>query len=289
MKAKTKAKNNIISVLLIRGADNSNVGFKISQRTLHILLGLLFAFIVAVAVFIGYYTRISGKFLIVNNLVRENEELREKVKKMDALYGEIIKIRSYEKKIKILAANYRNEEQPAERKRFASDFEKNEAEFDRELDAFVQNIRTQREQSFLTIKDNLVKQKKILEFAPNLLPVDGWISRGYFDSPEKNKAEHLAVDIAAAFDSPIRAAGPGIVTFSGWKRDFGNIVEIDHGYGFISRYGHCSRTIVKKGDLVDRSQTIAFVGNSGRSSAPHLHFEVIRNGKRMDPMLFILK
>jgi murein DD-endopeptidase MepM/ murein hydrolase activator NlpD len=67
------------------------------------------------------------------------------------------------------------------------------------------------------------------------------------------------------------------------------MAEIDHGYGFVSRYGHCARLIVKKGDLLERGQTIAFIGSSGRSSAPHLHFEIVKDGKRMDPLIFILK
>jgi murein DD-endopeptidase MepM/ murein hydrolase activator NlpD len=100
---------------------------------------------------------------------------------------------------------------------------------------------------------------------------------------------HLGLDIAAAYDSRIKATGPGIVTFSGWKDDFGNLVEIDHGYGFVTRYGHCSRIIVNKGDLVERSQTIAYVGSSGRSSAPHVHFELLKDGKHTDPLIFIYK
>jgi len=286
---KSKAKNNIISILLIRGADNANVSVKLSFRILRLLLILFSVFIVSLVVFIVYYSQISAKFLVVNHLFHENEALKEKVNKMDELYGEIAKIRFNEKKIKILAMNYKEDTLPVEKRNASPDFDKNEDLFEKEIDVFVQNIRAQREQSLTGIKDNLVKQKKILEFSPNLLPVDGWISRGFVSSAIGAKTDHLGIDIAAAFDSPIRAAGPGIVTFSGWRRDFGSLIEIDHGYGFISRYGHCSRLIVKKGDLVDRSQTIAFVGNSGRSTAPHLHFEIIKNGKRMDPMLFILK
>lgn len=94
---------------------------------------------------------------------------------------------------------------------------------------------------------------------------------------------HRGIDISAPPDSPVRAVRDGRVIFSGWKEGFGNIVEIDHGDGTITRYGHNSRNLVSTGDEVKRGTPIALVGNTGLSTGPHLHFEVIVDGKPVDP------
>lgn len=285
-------KKQWISVLLIRGADNSNISFSIRLSTLRILLALFLVFLAATGFFTAYYGRITARFLTVQSLVRENQELKEKVRRIGDLYGEIDRIKSYERKIKEITKNYSPDtllagaDQP---QKHDSLYNRNDDVYERDIDEFVQNIRLQRNLDFINTKDQAIKQMKVLESTPNILPVDGWISRGFQGGTDDAANDHLGIDIAAAYESPIKAAGPGIVTFAGWKNDFGFFAEIDHGYGFVSRYGHCARLIVKKGDLVDRSQTIAFVGNTGRSSAPHLHFEILKEGRRTDPMMYILK
>lgn len=293
---KTK-KNNTISVLLIRGADNSNVSFNINLVILKILGFLFLVFIGTLLVFVAYYGKITSRVFMISEILRENNDLKEKVEKIQLLSGEIDKIRSYEKKIKILTMNYSgnaSEKIKPENPRISNStpgtpIEKDESAYEKDVDDFVQNIKIYRNLDFINTKDHSKKQQKILESAPNILPVDGWISRGFQNLLDDEKTDHLGIDIASAYNSPIKASGPGIVTFAGWKKDFGFLAEIDHGYGFISRYGHCARLIVKKGDLVERGQTIAFVGSSGRSSAPHLHFEILKDGNKMDPLIFILK
>jgi murein DD-endopeptidase MepM/ murein hydrolase activator NlpD len=291
MKAK---KNNTISVLLIRGADNSNVSFNINLVVLKILASLFLVFIVALVIFVGYYGKITHRVFMISEILRENNDLKGKVEKIQLLSGEIDKIRSYEKKIKILTMNYG--ETATEKKTDNPPLSapvtgsvKDESAYEKDIDDFVQNIKIYRNRDFINTKDYGKKQQKILESAPNILPVDGWISRGFQNLLDDEKTDHLGIDIAGAYDSPVKASGPGIVTFAGWKKDFGFLSEIDHGYGFVSRYGHCARLIVKKGDLVERGQTIAFVGSSGRSSAPHLHFEILKDGNKMDPLIYILK
>ena len=99
--------------------------------------------------------------------------------------------------------------------------------------------------------------------------------------------EHRGIDLKAQFGSPILATNAGTVNFAGYLPGYGNTVEIDHGQGVLTRYGHAERVLVKSGDLVQASQTIAYVGSSGRSTGPHLHFEVSQNHSLINPRGFL--
>jgi murein DD-endopeptidase MepM/ murein hydrolase activator NlpD len=94
---------------------------------------------------------------------------------------------------------------------------------------------------------------------------------------------HHGLDIAAESGTPVYPASPGKVIFSGKKGGYGNMVEVLHDDGLVTRYGHNSENIVKEGDIVSPSQAIAYVGSTGRSTGPHLHFEVLKGGKALDP------
>jgi len=89
--------------------------------------------------------------------------------------------------------------------------------------------------------------------------------------------------------TPIKASDGGVVTFAGYKGSYGYMVEIDHGSGFKTRYAHCSKLYVKKGQRVHKDYTIAAVGNTGRSTGPHVHFEVLKYGKNKNPYGYIGK
>lgn len=100
-------------------------------------------------------------------------------------------------------------------------------------------------------------------------------------------AFHPGLDFAAPIGSDILAAGGGKVRFAGFQNELGNLVEIDHGNGLISRYAHSSRLYVKEGDIVAPGQRIAAVGSTGRSTGPHLHFEILHEGRYVDPMQYL--
>jgi murein DD-endopeptidase MepM/ murein hydrolase activator NlpD len=110
----------------------------------------------------------------------------------------------------------------------------------------------------------------------------GW-RRDPFDPSKSNF--HGGLDIKGAEGSPIRAQRDGVVTFSGKRGGYGNLVVIDHGNGLETRYGHCSRIDVKAGDPVTAGQNIAAVGHTGHATGPHLHLEARQDGKRFDPKL----
>lgn len=100
-------------------------------------------------------------------------------------------------------------------------------------------------------------------------------------------AMHYGLDMGGAYKSPVYSTAPGVVTYVGWKGNYGRLVEIDHGAGVKTRFGHLAKTLVQKGQKVKFRDKIGLLGNSGRSSGAHLHYEVLFNGRPRDPMKFI--
>jgi murein DD-endopeptidase MepM/ murein hydrolase activator NlpD len=98
---------------------------------------------------------------------------------------------------------------------------------------------------------------------------------------------HEGIDLGAAYGAPIAAAGAGTVIYAGWLGGYGNLTVIDHGGGLATAYGHQSQIAVTVGQQVARGQTIGYVGSTGHSTGPHLHFEVRVNGQAVDPLGYL--
>jgi murein DD-endopeptidase MepM/ murein hydrolase activator NlpD len=119
-------------------------------------------------------------------------------------------------------------------------------------------------------------------------PLDdrGFLTRGQVSSGSGSEA-HPGVDIAVPVGTPVRAAGGGTVALAGVNDDYGMFVRVRHPEGYETMYGHASRLLVRDGDQVDAGQVIALSGSTGRSTAPHLHFEIRRGGRSIDPFAVV--
>ncbi|WP_372682326.1 M23 family metallopeptidase, partial [Desulfosarcina sp.] len=140
--------------------------------------------------------------------------------------------------------------------------------------------------SFSSIFSQLEGKRNLLAATPSIRPLKGWTSSrfGYRESPFTGRREfHRGLDIATRAGSPIIAPADGLVTFSGSRGLMGNMLTIEHGFGMVTRYGHTQKLLKTKGDRVKRGETIALVGNTGRSTGPHLHYEVRLNGVAVNP------
>jgi len=140
----------------------------------------------------------------------------------------------------------------------------------------------------------LEKNTERLAAVPSIMPSTGHLSslfsKGRRHPVLRITRPHRGIDIAAPVGEPILAPAGGRVVFAGWKPGgYGNTVEIDHGYGYLTRFAHASRVLVRRGDVVERAQTIAEVGATGLVTGPHLHYEVEVNGQQVDPLNFILE
>ncbi|MDZ7266953.1 MAG: M23 family metallopeptidase [candidate division KSB1 bacterium] len=123
---------------------------------------------------------------------------------------------------------------------------------------------------------------------PTLLPVQGFLSEEFSRDVKMPWQTHAGIDIAGKRGSVVVASGGGHVIFAGWHNEFGNLVIIHHGGDLFSYYGHNDRLLVREKTQVKRGDPIALLGSTGRSSGPHLHFEILQGGKPVDPREFIL-
>ncbi len=137
----------------------------------------------------------------------------------------------------------------------------------------------------------LESQKLLLASTPSIWPTRGWLSCGfgYRISPFTDKKEfHKGIDIATRSGTPVVASADGIITYVGWNGGFGRTITINHGYGLVTKYAHLKKALVTKRQYVKRGEQIALVGNSGRSTGPHLHYEVHLNKVAVNPLQYIL-
>ncbi len=148
-----------------------------------------------------------------------------------------------------------------------------------------------KEQSVIELWESLSERLSLLNSTPNIKPARGWITSrfGYRLNPFTNKMQlHAGLDIAAAPGSPVYSPADGVVIFASYDETYGKLVSIDHGYGVTSRFAHNSQIYVRVGQKVSKYDVISSVGNTGRSTGPHLHYEVRVNGIPVDPINFIL-
>lgn len=139
--------------------------------------------------------------------------------------------------------------------------------------------------------DQVLGLEKTLQLAPIGSPSDGDISSGfgYRRNPfsGKNYEFHSGVDFKGKIGDSIRTTGTGLVSFAGFRSGYGRCIIIDHDKNLQTLYGHLSKIHVKEGDEVESGQFIGLMGNSGRSTGPHLHYEIIRDGKRINPKKYV--
>jgi murein DD-endopeptidase MepM/ murein hydrolase activator NlpD len=146
--------------------------------------------------------------------------------------------------------------------------------------------------SFDAAADSLASHKERLAATPSIMPTQGWLTSA-FSAMRSHPVLHVArphegIDVSAPMGTPIEAPAAGVVRSSGWEAGYGHTIEIDHGYGVVTRFAHASRLLVKKGDRVSRGEKIALVGNSGLATGPHLHYEVHVNGRPVNPLRYVM-
>ena len=148
-----------------------------------------------------------------------------------------------------------------------------------------------RSEKFSAMESMLMDSNTQSQVLPEGTPVrGGWTSSAFgwrTDPISGKKGFHEGIDLSGKSGSMVSSVAAGIVTWSGKHSGFGNMIEISHGNGYVTRYAHNKKNLVVVGDKVDKGQNIAVMGSSGRSTGPHVHFEVVHNGKHVNPRKFV--
>lgn len=145
-------------------------------------------------------------------------------------------------------------------------------------------------QQLSVLESMLFEQELELKSQPTTRPSDGFVTSGFGYRMHPilgGRAHHNGIDFDANTGDPVRSAGNGLVKYAGWKNGFGNVVEIDHQNGYVTVYAHNSAFTVKEGDVVRAGQVVAKAGSTGRSTGPHVHFEVHKDGRAVNPRAFL--
>jgi len=163
-----------------------------------------------------------------------------------------------------------------------------------DLSAMLANLekRVNLRESQLSALENVILTRELKEeIHPEGRPVQSGFISSYFGEREDpfdgQETFHKGVDFAGTKGSAVVAVAAGVVTWAGERSGFGKLVEINHGDGYVTRYGHNERTLVSVGQTVKRGEPIGLMGSTGRSTGPHVHFEVLRNGRAVDPLSFV--
>jgi murein DD-endopeptidase MepM/ murein hydrolase activator NlpD len=141
------------------------------------------------------------------------------------------------------------------------------------------------------LEERFVAQSRMLSSTPSIAPVRGILTDGFggrSDPFTGEPGQHNAIDISSAVGQPVRSPADGIVVKAEWANGYGNVVYISHGYGYSTRYGHLSSFAVRPGARIKRGDVIGYVGSTGRSTGPHLHYEVRVNNNPVNPLEYIL-
>ena len=234
---------------------------------------LLFLLIIAGAF---SYSVVARRALDYDRLFRENERL-------DLENQRIIRVaREVEQSRQILAQIIRSLGGHLELGRYPDTLLTDDGSLAGDVDI------TEDSQSLLNGDDFSVE--RIMAYSlPTCMPADGFISQEFRQDYIFPERSHLGIDIAGKTGTPICAAAAGRVTFSGWTTHFGKCIIVAHRNGYMTFYGHNQINLKSIQDQVQRGETIALLGTSGASSAPHLHFEIWKDGVAVDPLEFVRK
>lgn len=267
-----------ISIVIIRHGVYDPINIRLPLWLLYFIGVIITISLVILISFLWNYGRLQLKAQMVDRLLVENEILSDKNQKVVALATQLDKLQEMDSRIREMATR------ESGKQIIPTEIEAGVLAFgNTERTTNLTDVMTGGREPVQELKGPLASQQRARDFIPSIIPVnEGWISRDFSE-----KDQHMAVDISAALNSPIYATAGGVITFSGDKKDYGKLIVIDHQNGFITKYAHNASIAVKKNQRVEKGDVIGYVGNTGHSTSPHLHYEVWKDGQVVDPMHYL--
>jgi murein DD-endopeptidase MepM/ murein hydrolase activator NlpD len=267
---------------------------KVSHRAILSVISLITSSLCLSTFFsFQYFTSISQTHELAK-LKRENHDLQHANEQfsqsVEALRGQLRHVEDRTRKLAIIAGITTLDEGAQNQGGVGGLRQDGESPYTDEIDKM--SFRSHRLESDLSVlEQKFTQQSQMLSCTPSIAPVRGILTDGFGGRSDPFTGEpgtHNAVDISSAIGQPVRAPADGIVVRSEWANGYGNCIFLSHGYGYSTRYGHLSAYNVKPGQRIHRGDVIGYVGSTGRSTGPHLHYEVRLNNQPVNPLAFIL-
>jgi murein DD-endopeptidase MepM/ murein hydrolase activator NlpD len=275
------------TILVVPDDKARPFSIKVSAAVLKAGIFFIVVFSAGFGVLIYRTGEIAVRLQMVSLLEEENAELRSQNRQLSAVAEKINSMESFSGYLRRIVNSAKDDKANAQVPDQGAASQKNVYSED-SIDNLLDKIRASESGQYGDASGSDVSPEQLLALTPSIYPVEGWTTRKFRADGGATGQRHEGIDIAAATGTLIRATAPGIVAEVFTDAYFGLVVKLRHSYGYETRYCHCHQVTVKKGDAVERGQTIALVGNSGQSSGPHLHYEVIKNGSPVDPLKYIL-
>lgn len=261
-----------ITIMLIPHTDKKSLSIKIPSIGIFVsiilwFIGTVYVFSVAIDAF--EYNRMQQKLDYYSSQFMEMKSSMIALKKAETEFRSLFSVKSKEKILESLDTSDTG----------SIDMESLKLEIKLSMETIGE------------IKDYLSQQRDLYVSTPRGWPVDGGHISSSFGSRNHPKSGdhqfHSGVDIAADPGKPVKATADGIVSFSGWSGGSGNLVALEHGFGYSTYYAHNKMLVVKVGQKVKRGDIIGYIGSTGNSTGPHVHYEVWRDSKPMNPSAYL--
>ncbi|MCY3546175.1 MAG: M23 family metallopeptidase [Gemmatimonadetes bacterium] len=298
------------TVLLLKGDDEEVRQYSMPRsmvRRAGLALGVFGVLFLVAAAFLAYD---SGARLRAANLARENRLLEDELGRYRGMLADfdqtIADLAEKDRHARLLTGRVGIDEEvfevgvggpglesPGEDELWRYDPEASEAAYAFRYDlAMLERKADLLDESLDETTAALESDAERLAAIPSISPVGGLVS-SHFSRSRRHPIHlvdlpHQGIDVHAIYGTPIVATGAGVVTYAGRMVGYGNLIEIDHGYGYVTRYAHASRLLAHVGKRVRRDEVVAEVGCTGTCTAPHVHYEVRRNGTPVDPLNYVL-
>jgi len=294
--------------ILIFGQKTSKTRhLRIHKKTFKVGLYLLGFALLSTIFFFCDYIQVRKKGFELSQLRQETQEQRSKIhffsSKIEDLEKQLSKLSDFDKRIRVIANLEKGQEtashlgmggpSPSD-VREKLRLEKDDKGLVRQMKIDVERLKseaTSQEESLSELEKLLQSKKEVLVHTPSVWPVMGWVTSGFGfrTNPFTGLTQmHEGLDISNRVGTPVIAVADGIVSDSGNDWAHGRIVVISHGFGLVTRYSHLSKVLVRVGQKVKRGDNIAEVGVTGKTTGPHLHYEIRLNGVPVNPMKYIL-
>ncbi len=265
-----------ISILLIPPGGAGRREINMGVGTFRSLVVLMFVSVVLAVFGLFSVWKLLQYRSTITSLRFENVYLRDENSKIPKLAETLDRIKVINQRLKQMLGE---RVKPAESFRFTvrTSFEES-----------AESLNQQLSPGFEEIEWAILRQKELSRYVPSIWPVKGWVTAEFEERARPVGRKHIGIDIAAPYSSVVNVTADGVIEFSGYDSDLGNLIVVRHGQRFMTKYGHNSSFLVQEGKVVKRGQPIALVGSTGKSTASHLHYEVWMDGKPVNPRDFLI-